>query len=482
MTLTRTFARHQWDPPSTAQATATAGGAAVAAAAGVAAAADPRLGVILALAAFAVPVALIDLPLAAAVWVGLGPVSSLAAFGLATTAAGVLTLGAWLVRLPAERARVSLALRLHRRLLALVALFMAWLAISLLWAPDTGRAAAELWRCCVGAGTLVLLVTCVRTLRDARLVIASLVVGVLLSVVIGLAAGGLGSAAGAVETATSTEGRLQGGTGDPNVLAGYIVPALVLTAALATLLPKVMRLALVPAAAVLVVGLGATQSRGGLVAAACALAAAFVFLRGRRGTVALTALALGCVAAAYLAVAPETLHRVATAAEDRGNGREDLWVVAQRMSSDHPVVGVGLDNFVVLSREYVREPGTLRFVDLVAERPHQVHNTYLQLLAETGVVGLGLFLAVVWAALGSARRAARRFQAQGATGLYRLACAVVVANVGLLAAAAFLSIGSRPTLWVLLALGPMLLGVAVSMPKTEGAGWPGVRHPRPSRR
>ena len=98
----------------------------------------------------------------------------------------------------------------------------------------------------------------------------------------------------------------------------------------------------------------------------------------------------------------------------------------------------------------------------------QVHNTYLQLLAETGVVGLGLFLAVVWAALGSARRAARPLaRLQGATELYGSPARWWWQRRPLRAAVTFLSIGSRPTLWVLLALGPMLLGVAVSMPKTR---------------
>jgi O-antigen ligase len=321
-----------------------------------------------------------------------------------------------------------------------------------------------------------------------RLLIGALVAGALLSVVVGLAAGGLGPAAAAVETTTSTEGRLQGGAGDPNVLAGYIVPMIVLTVALGPLLHRRPRLLLLPVAIVLIVGLGATQSRGGLLAAAAALLAAFGLMRGRRAAVAAVALALVGVGAVYLSAAPETLNRISAAAEDRGNGREDLWIVARRMSADHPVAGVGLDNFPVLSGDYVREPGTLRFVDLVAERPHEVHNTYLQLLAETGAVGLGLFLAVVWAALAAALRAVRRFEALGAPGLAQLARAVIVANLGLLTAAAFLSIGSRPTFWVLLSLGPVLLAVANPWPRAqlvsdmEGATWRGARHLRVSRR
>ena len=91
MTFTGTFARRRWQTPSAAQAMATAGGAFAAIVAGIGVAVDPKLGLMVALAALAIPVALVDLPLAAAVWTGLGLVSSLPAFGLATTAAGALT-------------------------------------------------------------------------------------------------------------------------------------------------------------------------------------------------------------------------------------------------------------------------------------------------------------------------------------------------------------------------------------------------------
>jgi putative inorganic carbon (HCO3(-)) transporter len=213
-------------------------------------------------------------------------------------------------------------------------------------------------------------------------------------------------------------------------------------------------------AAVLVAGLFATQSRGGMLAAVAAVLAALVLLPGRRLVVGACAVVLALGAVAYFVAEPSALERLTTAAADRGNGREDLWRVAGRMTADHPVAGVGLDNFRVRSAEYVREPGTLRFVDLIVDKPHEVHNTYLQLLAENGVIGLTLFIAVVGAAMASALRAARRFEAVGALTLAGLARGVLVADIAFLAAAVFLSAGSRPTLWVLLAIGPLLLALA----------------------
>jgi O-antigen ligase len=438
-----------------AAAAGTVGGVAV----GVAVAVDVRIGLLLAVAAVAVPVALVDVPLAASLWVGLGLVSGLPAFGLATTAAGLLLLVAWLVNVPAARGSIAAAIRLHRRLLTCVGLLLLWLAASLAWAQDPGVAALGLGRWAIAGAVLVVLLTAVRSERDLRLIVGALIVGALVSVLIGLAGGGLGSAASSADTATSTDGRLQGGADDPNFLAAYLVPTLVLGAALRARLGGIPRAALPLALAILAAGLFATQSRGGLVAAVAAIACAFVLVRGRRLAVAACALALCGAAVAYFSAEPSALERLTTAAADRGNGREDLWRVAGRMSADHPVIGVGLDNFRVRSPEYVRQPGTLQFVDLIVERPHEVHNTYLQMLAETGVIGLGLLGAVVAAAMGSAVRAARRFEAAGAPALARFARAALVADVAFLVAAFFLSTGSSPTLWVVLAIGPLLLGL-----------------------
>jgi O-antigen ligase len=445
--------------PPAVQVAAAAAGVFGGVAVGVAVTVDLRIGLLLATMAVAVPVALIDVPLAAAVWVGLGLVSGLPAFGLATTAAGLLLLLAWLVGVPAERAHITAAIRLHRRLLICVALLLGWLAASLAWAKDPGVAALALGRWCMAATALVVLLTSVRSERDLRLIVAALVLGSLLSVLIGLAGGSLGSPATSVETATSTEGRLQGGADDPNFLAAYLVPVLVLGAALRPRLTGIARAAVPLALAVLAAGLFATQSRGGLIATVAAIVSALVLMPGRRLAVAACALVLCAGAGAYFSAEPSALDRLTTAAADRGNGREDLWRVAGRMVADHPVVGVGLDNFRVRSSEYVRQPGTLEFVDLIVDRPHEVHNTYLQMLAETGVIGLGLFGAVVAAAMASAVRAGRRFAAAGAPALARLARAALVADVAFLVAAVFLTAGSSPTLWVVLAVGPLLFGL-----------------------
>jgi O-antigen ligase len=426
---------------------------------GAAVAVDPRIGVALLLALCAVPLVLLSPPLGVALWAALTPLADLPGMGLAYNAVGLLAVITWLGVLGRDRVGLREGLA-HRRGATAIVLLLAWVTLSLAWAEDPGRAAAELWRWYAGGLVVAVVVTILRRPRDLRLVIGAFVAGVVLSVLIGLVRDGLGGGNPAVETVTSTEGRLKGGLGDPNILAAAIVPATVLAGTLMSSARSAMRWSLAIGIGVLVVGLGATQSRGGALAAAAALVAALLLMPRHRKRVAMVALGVVLVGAVYLAAYPAGLSRFSSA--DEGNGRTEIWRVAVRIADRYPVAGVGLHNFTVYSPRYVDRPGALKFADLIAERPHVVHNTYLEALTETGVVGLGLFLAVVIACLDAACSAARRFERRAEDALATLSRGVLVATVGMLAAAVFVSIGSSPVLWLLLALGPALLAYARS--------------------
>ena len=132
------------------------------------------------------------------------------------------------------------------------------------------------------------------------------------------------------------------------------------------------------------------------------------------------------------------------------------------MGQDHPIVGVGLSNYQDRAADYVRRPREIQFVELIAEKPHVVHNTYLQLWAETGLIGLLLFLGVATTALQTALRAARSFDAQGDDGLATLSRAVFVGILALLAASLFLTNGHDSRLWLLFGMSAALLALAAS--------------------
>jgi hypothetical protein len=90
------------------------------------------------------------------------------------------------------------------------------------------------------------------------------------------------------------------------------------------------------------------------------------------------------------------------------------------------------------------------------------------MLAETGIIGLVLFLLVLGLSLSTSIRALRLARAEERRDLTALAQGVVVAQVGFLAAMFFLSIGNDFRLWLLLGLGPALLAAVRSSTRPAG--------------
>jgi O-antigen ligase len=120
----------------------------------------------------------------------------------------------------------------------------------------------------------------------------------------------------------------------------------------------------------------------------------------------------------------------------------------------------GLGDFAVRSSEYVREPGRLEFVRLMGERPHAVHDMYLQLPTDLGIVGLGRFQAVAVACVAASWRAASLLDTARDFATAVIARAVLLAQFAMLVAGLFISHPTDECLAVLLALGPALRAVA----------------------
>jgi O-antigen ligase len=461
----------RFEPTSLIPVVAVAAGALV----GVLIAASLPLGLGLVLiACFALIVGL-NLPAALALAAGVLFLRHLSVVAIGPTVIALLLLFGWTATLRSHREHVARLLRQHRKLGNVVLGLSLWVSVSVLWASDPENALSEAGVWYLTAIVFLIVATTVRKPEHVQMVAAGFVAGAVASVLIGLVAGGLSSSADAVERATATEGRLQGGAGDPNHLAAGLVPAGLLAGALlAGSRRVVVSIALMAAMGLLAVGLVATQSRAGLLAAAVACIATLVVQRGRGRlyAAALISLVVG-VGALWVAANPGAWERI-TSFDDGGNGRSDIWLVASRMTEDHPLVGVGIDDFRARAAEYVREPGKLEYVRLIAERPEVVHNTYLQVLVETGVIGLGLFLAAVLGCVAATWRAARLLGNPDDRALAGLARGVVLAQFAMLAASFFISNETDLRLWLLLGLGPALLTIARALPPAAASGRSGM--------
>jgi O-antigen ligase len=407
--------------------------------------------------------------LGVALFVPLVLFEGLPALNAGTKAAGLLVAVAWFGAVLRGRVDAASVIRRHRRMLDGLALFLVWISLSVVWAESPGTAAGDLWHWFAVSLLFVVVATTITRRQTLELVLGLFVAGSALSVVVGFATGKVDTGDPAAHHTAETAGRLEGAVGDPNFLAAGIVTALVVAVGLIVVTRSpVVRWSLLVSIGVMAVGLVASESRGGFLAALVALVAGVVVLRQGRVYLIVLALALVGAGAGWMTVHPDALKRVTTT-DAGGSGREDFWTVAWRETQDHPITGVGLQNYQILAPNYTRQPGVLRRVRKVAEVGEQVHNTYLQVLVATGVVGFSLFLLFIFACLRAMWRACRIFQARGDSGLEALARSVLVGTIGLLAASFFISAEVDKRVWIILALGPALLAIASRTGSGEAA-------------
>jgi O-Antigen ligase len=89
--------------------------------------------------------------------------------------------------------------------------------------------------------------------------------------------------------------------------------------------------------------------------------------------------------------------------------RPILATVAWKMFLDRPIWGCGFGHYVDASKEYFSDRSTE--LPLEKARPFVQHNVFLSLLTETGLVGMGLFVALLGCWVRDARRLWRTPQA-----------------------------------------------------------------------
>jgi len=412
----------------------------------------------------------IDLAAAIAVWAGLLFIVHLPILSVAPTAIEILLLIGWLGTAGTRRVRLPV-LREHRLLVGAIALGATWLTFSIIWAEEPGKAAVAAGYWWEAALAFLIVATTIVRPRDVRLIALAFVIGAVVSVALGLL--GIGGSINPGPT-TEIDTRLVGGGGDPNYQAAAFLAAMFVTGGLIGVFrsPRV-RFALSLALAFITIGFFAAESRGGALALAFALVAAFVLLPRQRARVLGWTIIAAAGLVVYLQFQPSTLDRL-THLSGGGSGRQDVWTVAWRIIHQHPLVGIGLDNFTVFEPRYALDPGRLIDVRVVAETPVLVHNTYLQLLVETGPIGLILALIVIFGSLRASWLAAARFDALGRSDYANLARAVLIGTIGMLAANFFISNGTSYQLWILFALGPVMFTLAKR--------WPVEQRPEAGRR
>lgn len=222
----------------------------------------------------------------------------------------------------------------------------------------------------------------------------------------------------------------------PNHLAGFLEMLLPIAAAQVFLsrANPVAKVFYGYAALVMLIGIGATISRGGWISIGFALLVFFVVLfrqRSYRLVAVVTVLVVGIGAAFSLTRAYEVqkrFHNVLPGRDQDIRVRPLLWIPAFKMWRDHPVLGVGPGHFDVRFPAY-------RPI-LVQARPYWAHNDYLNTLADWGLIGVGIIGAfLTFLAIGFARttKYVRRTQSDLTVKKSDRAATVLGIGLGLLA-------------------------------------------------
>ncbi len=195
---------------------------------------------------------------------------------------------------------------------------------------------------------------------------------------------------------------------NPNHLAGLLVVLFPLATTHVFLgrIRPLIRVLYGYAALVMLCGIGVTMSRGGWLATALSVALLFVWLLRRRQHRLPALLMLVVVATGaffyftrvdFAKWRLEGTLREGTA--DSGHSRQYLLQPTLKMWRDHVWTGVGPGQYDVAFPKY--RPPTIQ------NAPVHAHNEYLELLAAYGLVGAGLFLAVLGALVWGAHKTSK---------------------------------------------------------------------------
>lgn len=168
--------------------------------------------------------------------------------------------------------------------------------------------------------------------------------------------------------------------GHYNTYAGFLVPILFINLGFLLSLKKPKLAVVTVIFLILIIGnLLFTYSRGGWVSFLfVGLIVTLIFYRKHKNLLVFTLL----IFVAEILFLPSLRERLFFIIEQGGDAdRLAIWQVAFSMFKESPIVGKGIGTFMDIFQQYKH-----------TERPLYAHNCYLQILAETGLLGLISFL------------------------------------------------------------------------------------------
>ena len=257
--------------------------------------------------------------------------------------------------------------------------------------------------------------------------------------------------------------RAAGPVNDANFYGQILVMVIPLALSLASMAARRRgQLFWVAVATLITGGVLMTYSRGAMLALTVTLA---ILLASMRVKVMRIALATAAMIALLLAMPGnvgrrfmtfETYlprHRYYVPTDSSIEKRKLLLATTARMFADHPILGVGAGNFTTFFPRYSNEAGSPAEHFYRSGEVEHPHSLYLELGAETGSIGLILFLAAVGTAFAHLRRSRQRLLDLGQrSGEMRMVLGLAMALCAYLVTSVFLHGYTQRYCWLLLAL------------------------------
>jgi O-antigen ligase len=429
----------------------TASSAVIAAAAGAAAVLgavsvhSPKYAVLALLAAAFVAVAMSRLALAVAVFIVLTfPEHLPGSFGAGATLAkpvGALLVLAWGALVLTRQVRLPTLPQARPLLFWMIVGLLVFGSVSQLWAVDASQTRTGLERILLNAALLVVVYTAASTRSGFRTIVHGFLLGSAVTSMYSIVTGYHQRLAGIIDT---------------DYFAAELIPAIIIACFLfATTESRRARWLYAGVAGVDLLAFVLTQSRGGIVGLMFGLLTALIVAGRARARILVLVLVLAAAGVGYyFGYRPaHVLNGDTTRGGLNGatSGRLDLWRIALLIFEGHPLGGVGLGNFQAVEPSYSTQTLNLTMVRQIVQEQLVVHNTYLQMAADLGLVGVGLFLAILALPLRLAGRALRRLELENHELEFHVR-GLVAGTVGMLIAYAFLSAEFEKPLWLLLGL------------------------------
>jgi putative inorganic carbon (hco3(-)) transporter len=141
--------------------------------------------------------------------------------------------------------------------------------------------------------------------------------------------------------------------------------------------------------------------------------------------------------------------------ESSFRGRTSENIVAMQMFRDHPILGVGIGNY---NARYIEYSSRLGIDPRLADR--SAHSLYLEVLAESGILGILVFGGILYVAFNVMRRSRNMLSDAGHTEGAEMIQALSLAFIGYLIAGLFLHLAFARPFWSIIGLAFASLQIA----------------------